>query len=217
MKNCWTKIVRRLRLFKELRTPGQWWLFLRVFLFAAMVPLLFSLKLSVANKWLRRCAAVNHPPGGSAAAGAQIIRCVELATAIGKPLVQARCLTRCATLFYFLRRAGWDLTLCFGAACVDGKLTEAAGHCWLVKDGKPFFGRERSQPEFCPQSTPYPNLPKPQSRKNRRHDHARLFISWREPINFGRAPGGPGRCLWRPGWDAFSHGQPTAGPARVPF
>jgi hypothetical protein len=104
-----------------------------------MVPLLFCLRLSVLNRWLARRAAVRAGAEPDPGAGARIIRCVELATAVGQPLVRARCLTRCATLFYFLRRAGWDLTLCFGAACVNGKLAEAPGHCWLVKDGKPFL------------------------------------------------------------------------------
>jgi len=150
MKNCWTKLLRRIRLLRELRTPGQWWLFLRVFLFAATVPLLFCFKLSVLNAWLRRRAAVHDPPGADADAGAQIIRCVELATALGRPLVRARCLTRCATLLYFLRRAGWNLTLCFGAACVDGRLEEAPGHCWLVEDGKPFLEEKNPGLSFVP-------------------------------------------------------------------
>jgi hypothetical protein len=122
-----------------------------------MVPLLFSLRLSILNRWLGRRAPVRAGAGADAAAGAQIIRCVELATDIGRPLVQARCLTRCATLFYFLRRAGWNLTLCFGAACVNGKLAQAPGHCWLVKDGKPFL--EDKDP--CLSYVPIYSMPEP--------------------------------------------------------
>jgi hypothetical protein len=127
-----------------------------VFLFAAFVPVFFCFKLSTLNGWLGRRASVTAPAPDTEA-GAQIIHCVELATAIGRPLVQARCLTRCATLLYFLRRAGWDVTLSFGAACAGGKLAESPGHCWLVKDGRPYL--EEKDP--CVSFVPIYSLPEP--------------------------------------------------------
>jgi hypothetical protein len=53
----------------------------------------------------------------------------------GKPLVRPGCLTRGITGYYLLRRAGVDVSLCFGMGPVSGVGT--AGHCWLTLEGKP--------------------------------------------------------------------------------
>ncbi len=60
-------------------------------------------------------------------------------TAKLRPLLHSYCLSKSLTLFYFLRRAGVDLELCFGMGEVKGKLT---GHCWLLKEGVPFLEQE---------------------------------------------------------------------------
>ena len=56
----------------------------------------------------------------------------------GHPLVRPGCLTRGVTLYYALRRAGDDVSLCFGVG-EDGGQT--AGHCWLDKAGRPLLER----------------------------------------------------------------------------
>jgi len=53
----------------------------------------------------------------------------------GKPLVRPGCLTRGITAYYFLRRAGLDVALCFGIGPVHGPDVDA--HCWLLVDGEP--------------------------------------------------------------------------------
>ena len=45
-----------------------------------------------------------------------------------RPLVRAGCLTRGVTGYYGLRRAGLDISLCFGVGVVGGSME---GHCWL--------------------------------------------------------------------------------------
>ena len=54
MKTWRAKLSSRLALLRLLRSPGQRWLFLRVVIFAAAVPLLFRLKLSALSRVLER-------------------------------------------------------------------------------------------------------------------------------------------------------------------
>jgi len=129
--------------FSHLRGFGQWWLFAHVFLFAAALPLLFRLKIL----WVTRLLEVRIGCRGAAAAAQEqdfIIRCVEWAMLAGRPLIRPNCLTRGVTRYFFLRRAGVNLSLCFGAAWRQGEFIQAPGHCWLMKDGKPYL--EMSDP-----------------------------------------------------------------------
>ena len=123
---------------------------LRVLLFAIAVPTLFRLRLPRLNRLLAAPGPPVDPPPGASVKAEQIIRCVELARAVGNPLVRPRCLTRAVTLFYFLRRAGLDLTLCFGAARHDGHWLAAAGHCWLARNGQPFLEARDPRLNFIP-------------------------------------------------------------------
>jgi hypothetical protein len=117
-----------------------------VFLFAAALPLLFRLKIPL----VARLLDVPIGCGGATAAPQEqdfIIHCVEWVMAAGRPLIRPSCLTRGVTRYFFLRRAGVNLGLCFGAAWRQGELIQAPGHCWLVKDGKPYL--ELSDPLLC--------------------------------------------------------------------
>ncbi len=132
MNILWLRIRTRLQALSQLRTIGQWRLFVRIFLVAALVPVLFRCKLSTVSRWLER------PIRGSAAAKDSvdsIVRLVELALRIGRPLLRPKCLTRCITMYYFLRPTGLNLAVCFGAALRNGQLEPVPGHCWLLKDG----------------------------------------------------------------------------------
>jgi hypothetical protein len=114
-----------------------------VFLFAAALPLLFRLKIPL----VARLLDVRIGRGDATALPQEhdfILRCVEWAMLAGRPLIRPNCLTRSVTRYFFLRRAGVDLSLCFGAAWRQGELVQAPGHCWLVKDGKPYL--EMSDP-----------------------------------------------------------------------
>ena len=150
MKTWCARIRRRLLLLNQLRTPHQWWLFARIFIFATTVPALFRLRLSVLNRILERPILPAGPPEAASAQAEQIIRCVEIVRAVGRPLVRPKCLTRACTLYYFLRRAGMELTLCFGAARKEGQLVADAGHCWLMKNGEPFLETQDPRANFAP-------------------------------------------------------------------
>ena len=124
---------------RQLRSLGLGWYPVRVACFAAAVPILMRLKLPVLHRLLeRRIASAAGTEGGSRGPG-EILRCVESALALGTPLIRPGCLTRGLTLYYFLRRAGEDVTLRFGARWRNGEFIEEAGHCWLEKDGEPFL------------------------------------------------------------------------------
>ena len=108
-------------------------LFLRVFAFAAAVPYLLRLKLPRVARALEPHtdpSAIHEDNVGKIAAY------VETAIRHGRPFVRPGCLTRGLTRYYFLRRAGMDVALCFGMGRLD---KEFIGHCWLVNNGEPFL------------------------------------------------------------------------------
>ena len=116
-------------------------LFFQVLLFAAAVPFLLRLKLS-------RVETLLEPRSPSSADGdrvEQITEYVEKAIRAGRPLVRPGCLTRGVTRYYFFRRDGLDVSLCFGMGQVKG---EFVGHCWLVKDGLPFLETQDPRPLY---------------------------------------------------------------------
>jgi hypothetical protein len=114
------------------RSISDVFLFLQVLFFATAVPFLLRLKLSRVEVLLE--PRISSPPERDRVE--QITEYVEMAMRQGRPLVRPGCLTRGVTRYYFLRRDGMDVSLCFGMGQVDG---EFVGHCWLVKDGVPFM------------------------------------------------------------------------------
>jgi hypothetical protein len=118
--------------------------FLKLLAFAAAVPYLLRLKLS-------RVADLLEWRGNLSVTLAQehcvekIANSVELAIRYGRPIVRPGCLTRGLTRYYFLRRAGMDVTLCFGMGRVNNGFM---GHCWLVRDEEPFLEAEDPRPRY---------------------------------------------------------------------
>jgi hypothetical protein len=116
-------------------------LFFQVVLFAAAVPFLLRLKLS-------RVETLLEPRAPSSSGGdrvEQITEYVEKAIRAGHPLVRPGCLTRGVTRYYFFRRDGLDVSLCFGMGQING---EFVGHCWLVRDGVPFMETRDPRPLY---------------------------------------------------------------------
>jgi len=108
-------------------------LFLRICAFAAAVPYLLRLKLC-------RVVGAIEPGKDPWAVDEDRVRkittYVEKAIRRGKPVVRPGCLTRGLTRYYFLRRAGMDVALCFGMGRLDN---DFVGHCWLVKNEEPYL------------------------------------------------------------------------------
>lgn len=133
MRSFWSKIIRRLVIVRFLFGRGDPLLTLRIILFAAAVPALMRLKLTRLQYLLTRANARRTADPASVQ---KVISRIESVLRLAGPLSRGKCLSRGLTLFYFLRREGVDVLLCFGMGRVAG---EYAGHCWLMKDGEPFL------------------------------------------------------------------------------
>jgi hypothetical protein len=134
----------RQQAFAELRGTREVALFARVSVFAACVPLLMRLPLPRVAALLSRADKGSRPADHASAA--RIPSILGLAHRAFRPLVRSGCLTRGVTLFWFLRRAGVDVVLCFGLDASDG---EPGGHCWLVHDGEPYLESRDPRPRFA--------------------------------------------------------------------
>ena len=124
------------------RSISDVFLFFQVLLFAAAVPFLLRLKLSRLQTLLE--PRISSPADKERIE--QIIEYVEMAIRAGRPLVRPGCLTRGVTRYYFFRRNGQDVSLCFGMGQVEEKFV---GHCWLVKDGAPFLETRDPRPLYA--------------------------------------------------------------------
>ena len=122
-----------LRTLRRLCNPRNALLFVRIAVFAALVPLLTRLPPPRLDDLLASHRAHGDLDPDSAH---RIVRYVDLVLARGRPIIRPSCLTRGLTLYYFLRRSAADLALCFGVAKLEGKV---AGHCWLIRNGEPFL------------------------------------------------------------------------------
>jgi Transglutaminase-like superfamily len=117
-------------------------LFIQVLLFAAAVPFLLRLKLARVETLLQ--PRFSRPTGQNRME--QITKYVEIAIRKGRPLVRPGCLTQGLTRYYFFRREGLDVSLCFGIGQVE---EEFVGHCWLLEDGEPFLETRDPRPLYA--------------------------------------------------------------------
>lgn len=119
-------------------------LLIRIAAFAAVVPLLTRLP-------IRRLEALMEPARPSRetdlALAERIVRHTESVCRCGHRMIARLCLTRGLTLFYFLRRAGVNASLVFGAGNIG---EDFAGHCWLVRDGEPYLEKVDPRVLFTP-------------------------------------------------------------------
>jgi hypothetical protein len=111
-------------------------LFARVLAFSSIVHPLMRLHIAKVARIIEPGENFRPPRDDRAK---RIAKYVEIAIRRGAPAVRPGCLTRGVTRYYFLRRAGMDVTLCFGMGRRNGAFV---GHCWLVKDGEPYLENE---------------------------------------------------------------------------
>jgi hypothetical protein len=133
VRTWWLWRAKASRALRELRSPSDTLLLLRIFLLAVTVPLLLRLKLPTL---LALLDAKRAPAQADPARVTKIVRYVDIVLHSGRPVVRRSCLTRGLTLFYFLRRAGLDVSLTLGMGKPNGTVE---GHCWLVTEGRPFL------------------------------------------------------------------------------
>ena len=110
---------------------------LRIAGFAALVPWLVRRPLRQLEAQLEGWIGPSREPQEPKAHEAErIIRLTGWFCRAVRPLLSHPCQVRGLTLYYFLRRVGVDVSLVFG---ISPRSSEAIGHCWLVKDGKPYL------------------------------------------------------------------------------
>ena len=143
------------------REPARDLLFpLRVLLFASFVPLILRLrKLPDLPGWVEPAGALPPPP--AAATVAALVRRLDALLIAGRPIVRTGCMVRGLTLYRFLRRAGADVSLRFGAGAIRG---EFAAHCWIVYAGEPLEETVDPRPIFAETWRIEPSPPGPLSR-----------------------------------------------------
>lgn len=124
----------RLYALTLLRGPRDVLTLAEVCAFASVVPLITRLSMPRLGAVLVRTPPTKQPDSREIE---RLERVVTLAPRVAHPLVRSGCLTRGLTLFWFLRRAGLNVQLCFG---LDPDTTqEADGHCWLTLDAEPYL------------------------------------------------------------------------------
>jgi transglutaminase superfamily protein len=144
MSAWWSKLIRRHKAVRQTLREAELILLLQIGLFASLVPLLMRLRLATLEQLLRVRQPSGRAPSWSPEA---IVEHFQLARRIGSPIVGSGCLTRGVTLYYFLRRAGVDVTLSFGVRQIG---EEFIGHCWLVRGGIPFLEDEDPRSLYVP-------------------------------------------------------------------
>lgn len=157
--NTWySKLASRRAALDQVKGPTRLLLILHIFCVAVAVPGLMKLPLPRASALLEPRGRAHHPAPGEETLIVSAVLAVLLA---GRPLVRRGCLTRGVTLYYFLRRAGVDVSLCFGVGASSDQADGFDGHCWLVKDGEPFL-EARDPRRYYTQLYSFPQAPHPE-------------------------------------------------------
>ena len=134
----------RVRAVGELGDAREAFLFVRVGVFAAAVPLIMRLPLPRVAALVTRPTRRRSP---STREVEQLERLIALAPRVAPPLVRTGCLTRGVTLYWFLRRRGLDVELRFGLDPDQNDCTQ--GHCWLSLHDEPFLEKVDPRPRFA--------------------------------------------------------------------
>ena len=142
MRGWWSRFEQRRARWRGLRHEAGLADLLHISLIAALAPVLLRLRPARLQAVLGPAAA---PPLADPARIEQAQRRIDAVLQAAVPFVRSGCTTSGLTRYYFLRRLGLDVRLCFGAGFVDG---EFAGHCWLVLDGEPYLETQDPRPMF---------------------------------------------------------------------
>ena len=126
-----SRLRRRLEPLRTIRTAAEATLFVRLSAFAAVVPVLMRLPLPRLDALLSRAP---RRPSASTVPPARLAALVALSQQVGAPVIRSGCLTRGMTVWFFLRRRGLPVELCFGLARAGPD-----GHCWVSLGGEPFL------------------------------------------------------------------------------
>ena len=130
--------------------PGGALLPLRVISFGLTVPFLLrgsleKLAARLEGTTAKMAKTIRYEPRTAE----ELARRVDVWLRAGWPLVRRGCLTRGITQLWFLRRAGFPVSLRFGIGDgVEKNAGRIEGHCWLVLDGEPFAEKQDPRPLY---------------------------------------------------------------------
>jgi Transglutaminase-like superfamily len=142
-----SKLASSRALLAGVKGPRDVLLILRILAVAMAVPVLMRSPLPRVGALLEP----RHVPLRSTPAQeSRIVQFVLAVLRAGRPLVRKGCLTRGITLYYFLRRAGADVSLCFGLGAGSEHADGFDGHCWLVRNGQPYLEARDPRPLYTP-------------------------------------------------------------------
>ena len=133
MSVWWSRMTRWRQVVRTFRRPAKLTLYVDIALVALAVPLLARLKLPRLATLLGRGRAATPP---DPARVDDLVASVAAVLQFAAVLIRPTCMTRGLVLFHFLRKAGFDVQLCFGAGYPRGQFE---AHCWLVYEEKPFM------------------------------------------------------------------------------
>jgi hypothetical protein len=141
-RSFWPSGADRVRALRQLDSPPDLLLILRILFYAAAVP---TLTLSRLTSWERFAGGGRLTrTEGAPEVVKKTVAYFDAVLIAFRPVVRGGCLVRGLTLYHFLRNEGVDVTLRFGFVQVDDSFT---GHCWLVKDGRPYL--EPNRPDIA--------------------------------------------------------------------
>ena len=141
----WAALRGRVAIVREVADRGDVLLFARSCGFALLLPLLLRLPLPRLKTLLEPATA---PTAVEPEERERIVASVQAMLLAGAPLIRRGCLTRGVTLYYFLRRAGVDVALCFGMGRGHDTADGFDGHCWLVLEGEPYLEQRDPRPLY---------------------------------------------------------------------
>lgn len=130
-----------------LRHPRNVKIFLEMFAFAAVMPLLmklYSLERVLGIITPRAKGRRNH---ASHARTEILVQLGVLLLKRNRLFLKNSCLKRSMLLYYFLRKHGVEVCIHFGVKKLDGYL---AGHSWLTQNGTLLADKERYGEAFTP-------------------------------------------------------------------
>ena len=132
MSSWLARLRRKLAPFRQVQSPADVALVLHCGMLATLFPLLVRLPLA------RQAALLEPPHLSPPPSPARVERITDLVTAVVQlqRLLPANCLPHGLARYYFLRRAGAPVELCFGAGREEQG--EFIAHCWLLLDGEPY-------------------------------------------------------------------------------
>ncbi len=151
MRNYWSRFLRRAAAYHDIWWPPNTILFLRILAVLAVSPLLVRfdlprLKRLIEPRRVRRAGPAKKTH--STERVERIIRYTDGMLANRGPMMRKNCFRRAITLYYFLRREGMELDLCFGVKTPDESVLD--GHCWLVRDESPYLELNDPTSMFTP-------------------------------------------------------------------